>query len=147
VLLSHCVALLRKFHEAKETGKDTVEMWGTGTAMREFMYIDDLADAIVFLMQNYSGDRGEPEGTPGMSWVNIGFGEDMVMKEVGETVAEIVGFNGKIVFDHIHPDGTPKKLLDSGKLFSLGWKPRVSFREGIRRTYEDYKINKDNYRK
>ncbi len=145
---SHVIpALLRKFHTAKETGSPEVVMWGTGTAMREFLHIDDLADACVFLMQNYSGDPSENPGEPGMSWVNIGFGSDLSMKELGKKVAEIVGYDGNVVFDHIHPDGTPRKLLDSSKLFSLGWTPKISLEEGLRQTYEDYKINKDNYRK
>ena len=145
---SHVIpALLRKFHTAKETGSSEVVMWGTGTAMREFLHIDDLADACLFLMQNYSGDPGANPGEPGMSWVNIGFGSDLPMKELGKKVADIVGYEGSIVFDHIHPDGTPRKLLDSSKLFSLGWKPKISLEEGLRQTYEDYKINKDNYRK
>ncbi|MDD6698464.1 MAG: GDP-L-fucose synthase [Veillonellaceae bacterium] len=145
---SHVIpALLRKFHEAKEEGREEVIMWGTGTAMREFLHIDDLADAIYFLMQNYSGDPGKVSGTPGESWVNIGSGSDLSMKELGRKIADIVGFTGKIVFDHVHPDGTPKKLLDSSKLFSLGWKPSISLDEGLRQTYEDYKTNKDNYRK
>ena len=145
---SHVIpALIRKFHEAKEAGRDTVEMWGTGSAMREFMHIDDVADACVFLMQNYSGDPGEPAGTPGISWVNIGCGSDMTMKELGALIADVVGFKGNIVYDHIHPDGTPRELLDSTRLFSLGWKPSISLRDGLAQTYEDYKINKDNYRK
>lgn len=145
---SHVIpALLRKFHDAKVNGKDEVVMWGTGSALREFLHIDDIADASVFLMQNYSGDPGVPENTPGQSWVNIGCGSDLSMKELGKAIAKIVGFEGSIVYDHIHPDGTPRKLLDSSKLFSLGWRPRISFEEGLRQTYEDYKINKDNYRK
>lgn len=145
---SHVIpALLRKFHEAKENGKDEVVMWGTGTAMREFLHIDDIADACFFLMQNYSGDSGEKENVPGMSWINIGCGSDITMKELGAKIAAIVGFNGRITYDHIHPDGTPRKLLDSSKLFNLGWRPSISFEDGLRETYEDYKINKDNYRK
>lgn len=144
---SHVIpALLRKFHEAKESGKKEVIMWGTGSAMREFLHINDLSDAMVFLMQNYSGDPGK-NGAPGMSWINIGFGSDLTMKELGRIIAEVVGFEGRIVFDHIHPDGTPRKLLDSSKLFDLGWRPSISLEEGLKQTYEDYKINKDNYRK
>jgi len=145
---SHVIpALLRKFHEAKESGSPEVVMWGTGVAMREFLHIDDIADASVYLMQNYSGDPGKNPGEPGMSWINIGCGSDLSMKELGQKIAKIVGYEGNIVFDHIHPDGTPRKLLDSSKLFSLGWKPKISFEEGLMQTYEDYKINKDNYRK
>lgn len=145
---SHVIpALLRKFHDAKVNGKNQVVMWGTGSAMREFLHIDDIADACFFLMQNYSGDPGKVENTPGESWVNIGCGSDMTMKELGKKIAKIVGFEGEIVYDHIHPDGTPRKLLDSSRLFSLGWKPSISFDDGLRQTYEDYKINKDNYRK
>lgn len=144
---SHVIpALLRKFHEAKENGSKEVVMWGTGTAMREFLHIDDIADACFFLMQNYSGDQGE-SNTPGISWINIGCGLDLTMKELGKKIADIVGFDGKIIYDCIHPDGTPRKLLDSTKLFGLGWRPSISFDEGLKQTYEDYKVNKDNYRK
>lgn len=121
-------------------------MWGTGSAMREFLHIDDIADAVFFLMQNYSGDPGTEPNTPGMSWINIGSGTDQTMKELGARIAKIVGFEDDVVYDHIHPDGTPRKLLDSSRLFALGWKPSISFDEGLRQTYEDYKINKDNYR-
>lgn len=145
---SHVIpALLRKFHEAKEKGNREVTMWGTGKAMREFLHIDDVADAVVFLMQNYSGDLGAKKNVPGESWINVGCGFDLTMKELGKKIADVVGFEGKISYDHIHPDGTPRKLLDSTKLFNLGWCPNISFEEGLKQTYEDYKINKDNYRK
>ena len=145
---SHVIpALLRKFHEAKVNNSKQVTMWGTGSAMREFLHIDDIADASIFLMQNYSGDPGEPVNTPGMSWINIGYGTDLTMKELGQKIAKTVGFEGEIVYDHIHPDGTPRKLLDSSKLFNLGWRPSISLEEGLLSTYEDYKLNKDNYRR
>ncbi len=145
---SHVIpALLRKFHEAKTAGKNEVVMWGTGAAMREFLHIDDMADACVFLMQNYSGDPGQAQGMPGESWVNVGYGSDMPISELGKKIADVVGFGGDIVYDHVHPDGTPRKLLDSSKLFSLGWRPSISFEEGLSQTYEDYKIHKDDYRK
>ncbi len=145
---SHVIpALIRKFHEAREHGNKEVVMWGTGTAMREFLHIDDIADACFFLMQNYSGDKGNKPGEPGISWINIGCGSDITIKELGKKIADIVGFEGKITYDHIHPDGTPRKLLDSQKLFALGWRPSIHFEEGLKQTYEDYKINKDNYRK
>ncbi len=144
---SHVIpALLRKFHDAKEKGSKEVVMWGTGSAMREFLHIDDIADASFFLMQNYSGDPGE-NGAPGESWVNIGCGSDLTMKELGKKIADIVGFDGEITYDHVHPDGTPRKLLDSTKLFNLGWRPSISFEKGLKQTYEDYKVNKDNYRR
>lgn len=144
---SHVIpALLRKFHEAKENGSREVVMWGTGAAMREFLHIDDVADACIFLMQNYSGDPGTGQ-TPGMSWINIGCGSDLTMKELGKKIADIVGFDGEVTYDCMHPDGTPRKLLDSAKLFALGWRPGISFEDGLRQTYEDYKINKDHYRK
>lgn len=98
-------------------------------------------------MQNYSGDPGNEPNVPGMSWINIGCGSDLTMKELGAKIAGIVGFDGDITYDHIHPDGTPRKLLDSSRLFDLGWRPSISFEEGLKQTYEDYKINKDNYRK
>lgn len=145
---SHVIpALLRKFHEAKEAGKNQVVMWGTGSAMREFLHIDDVADACLFLMQNYSGDCAASENDPGISWINVGCGADMTMRELGALIARVVGFEGEIIYDHIHPDGTPRKLLDSSKLFGLGWRPSISLEEGLRQTYADYLINKDNYRK
>ena len=144
---SHVIpALLRKFNDAKQNGKKEVVMWGTGSAMREFLHIDDVADACYFLMQNYSGDPGTQDNTPGISWVNVGCGSDMTMKELAKVIADVVGFKGEIVYDHIHPDGTPRKLLDSTKLFSLGWRPSISLEEGLKDTYQDYLIHKDEYR-
>lgn len=135
---SHVVpALLRKFHEAKESKSDEVVMWGTGSAMREFLFVDDMADACIFLMDNYSGDE----------CVNVGFGYDITIEELGEKIKEVVGFKGKIVYDSSKPDGTPRKLLDSSKLFSMGWKPKVDIMEGLKLTYDDYLKNKNNYRK
>lgn len=135
---SHVIpALLRKFHEAKINGSDTVTLWGTGKAMREFMHIDDIADATFFLMQNYKGDE----------CVNIGSGTDMTIAELAQIVKEIVGFKGEIVYDTSMPDGTPRKLLDSSKLFSMGWRPRIDLAAGLEETYKDYIVNCDNYRK
>ena len=135
---SHVIpALLRKFHEAKVSGSPTVTMWGTGSAMREFMHIDDIADASVFLMENYDGNE----------WVNIGCGEDMSIRELGELIKKVVGYTGEIEYDPSYPDGTPRKLLDSTKLFSMGWKPSIELEEGLRETYQDYIIHCDEYRK
>lgn len=145
---SHVIpALLRKFHEAKTNGTGKVMMWGTGSAMREFLHIDDVADACVYLMQNYSGDPGEPAGTQGLSWINVGCGSDMTMKELAHLISKVVGFEGEIEYDHIHPDGTPRKLLDSTRLFELGWRPSYTLEEGLKSTYADYIIHKDDYRK
>ena len=144
---SHVIpALIRKFHDAKIKGAKQVEMWGTGSAMREFLHIDDVADATFYLMQNYSGDYDETAGeVPGISWINIGCGTDITMKDLGKVIAKVVGFEGDIVYDHIHPDGTPRKLLDSSRLFATGWRPSISFEDGLKETYEDYKLHMDDY--
>lgn len=119
-------ALIRKFHEAKVNGSDTVEVWGTGTPLREFIYVDDMADACVFLMENYDGEQH----------VNIGTGEEVSIRELAETVKEVVGFDGELVFNTNMPDGTPRKLTTVDKLHGLGWKHKVSLNEGIRLAYE-----------
>lgn len=124
-------ALIRKFHEAKVENKPYVEVWGTGTPRREFLYVDDMADACVFLMENYDGDET----------VNIGTGEDVTIRELAKIVKEVVGFDGELKFDTSKPDGTPRKLLDVSKLNKLGWKYRVSLKEGIIKSYEWYKTN------
>ena len=121
-------ALIRKFHEAKATGKSEVTCWGTGAPLREFLYADDLARACVFLMQNYSENQ----------FINVGYGSDLSIRELAETVQRITGFTGKIVWDTSKPDGTPKKLMDSSRLFALGWKPQVNLEQGIRLAYEDF---------
>ncbi|WP_130483491.1 GDP-L-fucose synthase [Sphaerotilus mobilis] len=119
-------ALLRKAHEARLRGDAEYVVWGTGTPMREFLYVDDLADACVHLMQQgYDGPL-----------VNIGTGTDVTIRELAETVMEIVGFQGRIVFDTSKPDGTPRKLLDVSRLADLGWRARTSLRDGIRMAYE-----------
>jgi GDP-L-fucose synthase len=119
-------ALLRKAHEARVRGDGEYVVWGSGTPMREFLYVDDLADACVYLMeQGYDGPL-----------VNIGTGEDVTIRELAQTVMEIVGFEGRIVFDASKPDGTPRKLLDVSRMTSLGWTARTRLREGIRMAYE-----------
>jgi len=114
-------ALIRKIHEAKKSGAPEVLVWGTGTPRREFLHADDLADACVFLLKNYDS----PE------LINIGSGTDVTIRELAELVCEVLGYDGTLVFDPTKPDGTPRKLMDSSKLFSLGWKPKISLREGI----------------
>lgn len=124
-------ALIRKFHEAKNANNPSVELWGTGSPRREFLYVDDLADAVVFLMENHDyKDIGEI--------VNIGIGEDITIKELAETVKEIVGFKGELVWDSSKPDGTPRKLLDVSRLNALGWKAKTPLKEGIKKTYDAY---------
>jgi len=119
-------ALIRKVHEAKQDGAKEVSVWGSGTPRREFLHVDDLADACFFLLENYDS----PE------IVNIGCGEDVSIKELAETVCEVLGFQGSLVFDTSKPDGTPRKLMNVGKLLALGWKPRIGLKEGIRDAYE-----------
>lgn len=121
-------ALIRKFHEAKEAGARSVEVWGTGTPRREFCHVDDCAEACLHLMNAYE----DPE------IINIGVGRDISIRELAELVKGIVGYPGAIVFDASKPDGTPRKLVDVSKLFALGWKPRISLEQGIRETYEWY---------
>jgi GDP-L-fucose synthase len=124
-------ALIRKAHEAKLRGDDALVVWGTGTPMREFLYADDLADACVYLMeQGYDGPL-----------VNIGTGTDVTIRELAETVVDVVGFKGQLTFDSTKPDGTPRKLMDVGRLAGLGWVSKVGLKEGIERAYEDYLKN------
>lgn len=126
---SHVLAaLIRKFHEAKINNRDYVELWGTGTPKREFLFVDDLADACLFLMNNYDSSE----------IINIGTGEDLTIKELAELVRKVVGYEGDIKWDSSKPDGTPRKLLDVSKLSNLGWKARTGLEEGIRKTYEWY---------
>ncbi|HTZ72724.1 MAG TPA: GDP-L-fucose synthase, partial [Candidatus Aquilonibacter sp.] len=124
---SHVVpALIRRFHEAAQSGASEVVIWGTGTVRRELMHVDDLADACVFLMQRYDA----PE------IVNVGTGEDVTIRELAEMVAEIAGYRGRIVQDTSKPDGTPRKLLDVSRLNALGWRARISLRDGLKQTYQ-----------
>jgi GDP-L-fucose synthase len=121
-------ALLRKFHEAKENNSPTVEVWGSGTPKREFLFADDLADACVHLMENYDGS----------DIVNIGTGEDISIKELAETIKALTGFEGEIVWNTSQPDGTPRKLLDVTRLHSLGWKHKTTLHKGLQLTYKNY---------
>ena len=121
--------LIRRFHEAKQRGDATMAVWGSGTPRREFLHVDDLADAVVYLLRTYDG---EPI-------VNIGWGEDVTIRELAETVAAVAGFQGELVFDPSKPDGTPRKLLDTSRLTSLGWTPKIRLREGIESTYAWFK--------
>jgi len=120
-------ALLRKFHEAKESGVDTVEVWGSGSPLREFLHVDDLAEACYYLIQNYD-DKG---------FVNIGSGVDLSIKELAILIKEIVGFKGELKFDSSKPDGTPRKLMDVTKLEKLGWKYSIGLKEGITSVYKE----------
>jgi GDP-L-fucose synthase len=121
-------ALIRKFHEAKASGAHEVVCWGTGSPLREFLYSDDLARACVFLMQHYSEEQ----------FINVGFGRDVSIRDLADLVRHTVGFAGEVVWDTSKPDGTPRKLMDSSRLFALGWKPHVDLTTGIRLAYEDF---------
>jgi GDP-L-fucose synthase len=122
-------ALIRRLHEATERGDAEVSIWGTGNPRREFLHVDDLADAVVFLLETYDA---EPI-------VNIGWGEDVSIRELAETVALVAGYRGRLTFDPSKPDGTPRKLLDTSRLTALGWVPKIRLRDGIERTYAWYK--------
>jgi len=122
---SHVIpALIRKFQEAKINNTSDVIIWGTGTPLREFLHVDDLADACLFLMKNYNGEK----------FVNVGVGQDISIKDLALLVKEIIGFEGRIVFDTTKPDGTPRKLMDVGKLWDMGWKHSISLRDGLTKT-------------
>lgn len=124
-------ALMRRFHEAKVSGAKEVVVWGSGSPLREFLHVDDLADSVVFLLENYS-DLGH---------VNVGSGKEVSIKELAELVKEVVGFEGELVWDTSKPDGTPRKLMDSSTLAKLGWEPKISLRDGLMGTYEWYVTN------
>lgn len=128
-------ALIRKFHEAKESGSPSVEVWGTGTPKREFLFADELADACIFLMNNY--DERE--------LVNIGAGEDVSIKELVELIQEVVGFEGEVEWNTDMPDGTPRKWMDVSKLTDLGWKRSIELRQGIEMTYADFLSQREYY--
>ena len=129
---SHVVAaLIRRFHEAKLADAPTVTVWGTGTPRREFLHVEDFADACIFILKNYSDSQ----------FINIGCGEDISISEFAEIVAQVVGFRGNIVYDRSKPDGTPRKLVDISRLTTLGWKPSISLKEGLDKTYADFLTN------
>ncbi len=121
-------ALIRKFHDAKKNSAKTVTCWGNGTPLREFLYADDLAGACVFLMQNYSEEQ----------FINVGSGSEITIRELSELVKRLVGFSGEIIWDESKPNGTPRKLMDSSRLFALGWKPKIDLETGIKLAYEDF---------
>lgn len=127
-------ALLRKMHEAKESDANNVEIWGTGKVLREFLYIDDMADGCIFLLENYDG----------ADFVNLGTGKELTIRDLAELIKKVVGFQGELKFNTDKPDGTPRKLLDVSKMESLGWKYKIELEEGIRRTYNWYLAHQDN---
>ncbi|QXG82311.1 GDP-L-fucose synthase [Rhodospirillum rubrum] len=129
-------ALLRKIHEAKVEGRGEVVLWGSGAPLREFLYVDDLADALVFLLKAYSAD----------DHINVGSGEEITIKALAETIAGVVGYEGRFVFDTTMPDGTPRKLMDSGRLAALGWRPATDLRSGIAATYRWFLDNAERLR-
>jgi GDP-L-fucose synthase len=126
-------ALIRRFHEAKINKLDEVVCWGDGSVRREFMNADDIADASLFLINNYNSDE----------IINVGYGDDYTIKEIVEIIKDIVDYDGKIIWDVTKPNGTPKRLLDSSKIFNMGWKPKVNLKDGLKNTYNWY-INRSN---
>jgi len=126
-------ALIRKFHEAKETGASTVTVWGSGKPRREFLHVDDLADACLFLAQHYDSEE----------IVNVGWGDDLSIAELAAMVKDVVGFEGEIVYDADKPDGTPRKLMDTSRLTGLGWHPQITLRDGLADTYRWFYENRD----
>ena len=130
---SHVIpALLRKFHEAKINNSPSVEVWGTGTPKREFLYVDDLADVCIFLLKNLEASELEKNG---ITHINVGSGIDQTIQELADTIRDVVGFEGQVIFDKTKPNGTPEKLLDITVLSNMGWKPTKSLKDGLEKTY------------
>jgi GDP-L-fucose synthase len=129
-------AMIRKFHEARENGNTSVELWGSSTPMREFLFVDDLADAVVYALENKFQDN----------LYNIGTGVDLTIKELAETIQKTVGHTGDIIWDSSKPDGTPRKLMDVSKMESVGWKAKISLEEGIERTYNWFLDHQDSFK-
>ena len=127
-------ALIRKAHTAKRTSAESMEIWGSGTPLREFLHVDDLADACVFLLKNYSGEEH----------VNVGSGEEIAIGDLADLVAEVIGFEGAVRRDSTKPDGTPRKLMDSSRLLGMGWAPKITLRDGIASTYDLVREQLDN---
>ena len=126
---SHVIpSMIIKFHKAKLENRPFVELWGTGKPLREFLYVDDMAEACVYLMNNYESSE----------LINIGSGKEISIRELAEIIRDVVGFQGEIVFDATKPDGTPRRVLDNSRILATGWKPKMDIREGIRREYEYY---------
>lgn len=139
---SHVIpALLRRFHEAKIANAPEVVIWGTGTPRREFLYVDDMAAASVFVM-NLAPQTYAAQVLPQLSHINVGYGSDVTIAELAATVARVTGYSGRIAFDASKPDGTPRKLMDSGRLKAMGWGPVVALEEGLQRAYQDMKAQK-----
>jgi GDP-L-fucose synthase len=135
---SHVIpALIRRFHEAKKKKSPEVLIWGTGTPMREFLYVDDMAAASVFVME-LDKRVYEQYTEPMQSHINVGFGSDLTIKELAETIGNAVGYQGQINFDTTKPDGTPKKLMSSYRLKNMGWEPKISLDDGLRVAYKDF---------
>ncbi len=144
---SHVIpALMRRFHEAKLRNDAEVVVWGTGTPMREFLYVDDMAAASVHVMELDSATY-QANTEPMLSHINVGTGVDCTIREMAETMAKVVGFEGDVVFDSSKPDGTPRKLMDVSRLASLGWKYKVDLENGLTKTYQWFLANQDNFRK
>ncbi|MBY7796589.1 GDP-L-fucose synthase [Vibrio fluvialis] len=144
---SHVIpALMRRFHEAKLRGDAEVVVWGTGTPMREFLYVDDMAAASVHVME-LDNETYQANTEPMLSHINVGTGVDCTIREMAETMAKVVGFEGKVVFDSTKPDGTPRKLMDVSRLAALGWRYQVSLEQGLSKTYQWFLANQENFRK
>jgi GDP-L-fucose synthase len=131
-------ALIRRFHEAKQLRSDKVTIWGSGTPRREFLHVDDMADASLHVME-LARDVYDANTSITLSHINVGTGEDLTIREAADVIRSVVGFEGSIDFDRSRPDGTPRKLMDTGKLRALGWQPKVGFRVGIAATYAAFK--------
>ncbi|EKO3707927.1 GDP-L-fucose synthase [Vibrio metschnikovii] len=144
---SHVIpALMRRFHEAKLRGDAEVVVWGTGTPMREFLYVDDMAAASVHVME-LDNETYQVNTEPMLSHINVGTGVDCTIREMAETMAKVVGFEGNVVFDSTKPDGTPRKLMDVSRLAALGWRYQVNLEQGLTKTYQWFLANQDSFRK
>lgn len=143
---SHVIpALIRRFHEARQNNAGAVAIWGSGTPMREFLYVDDMARACLHVM-NLDKATYSAHTRPMLSHINVGYGSDITIRELAETVKEVTGYQGRITFDTSKPDGAPRKLMDSTRLKGLGWAPQVNLREGLALAYRDFQANQDSIR-